>query len=657
MFHSAVVDGWRARERELRSLGHYVHLISAQRWNEGGSDVVLDPPPGEQVEGVRTFGRHPALFIYDPRPIWRAMGRSWDVIDLHEEPFALATAEILTIRRLRRNRAPYVLYSAQNIPKRYPVPFRWLERWALRRASGIQVCNTDAERIVKRKGFGGQPHQIPLGIDIEKFTVKAETRESCGPPTVGYVGRLAPHKGVAVLLEAVAQLTDFHLTIAGSGPQNDELHQRAAELGVSDRVTWLGSVAQDELPATYASFDVLAVPSLTSPGWVEQFGRVTVEAMASGVPVVASASGALPEVVGDAGILVPESDSAALAEGLLRVRRDPELASIMRQRGLERAAECSWPSVAARFDELYGCTTHRPAEGAASQDPEVVVVAYGAPDLLADTLASVAGLSVTVVDNSSRSDVRDACEAAGVRYLDPGHNGGFGTGVNYALARRLMPGSDVLLLNPDARIDVAGVRKLHRALRAEPHLASVGPEQVDEAGNPARVAWPWPTPLRSWLDAAGLGRLYASDDYVIGSVLLLRAEALAQVGGFDEDFFLYAEEADWARRASRMGWRHSVATGVSAVHVGAATSSDPARRAAHFYAGQERYFRKHHGAFGWQVARLAQLVGSLMRARLLPDDRAAVAAERARLLCEGPLNVETAYFAPPRHDGTWRGVA
>ena len=75
-----------------------------------------------------TWGRHPALFVYDPRPLWRALGEAYDVIDVHEEPFALATAEVLLLRWLRRNRAPVVLYTAQNLHKRYPPPFRWLER-------------------------------------------------------------------------------------------------------------------------------------------------------------------------------------------------------------------------------------------------------------------------------------------------------------------------------------------------------------------------------------------------------------------------------------------------------------------------------------------------------------------------------------------------
>ena len=66
----------------------------------------LQPRDGEDVLSVATIGRHPALFLFDPRPIWTALGRRWDVIDIHEEPFALATAEILLIRRLRRQQAP-----------------------------------------------------------------------------------------------------------------------------------------------------------------------------------------------------------------------------------------------------------------------------------------------------------------------------------------------------------------------------------------------------------------------------------------------------------------------------------------------------------------------------------------------------------------------
>ena len=170
------------------------------------------------------------------------------------------------------------------------------------------------------------------------------------------------------------------------------------------------------------------------------------------------------------------------------------------------------------------------AQVTARRGVEVVVVAYGRPDLLEASLQPVRSFPVTVVDNSSSPDVADVCERLGVRYLDPGHNGGFGAGVNHALDRRLDPDADVLLLNPDAviaRDDVAApprgvARRSHARLRrARPGRRSRPPEPGLLALSLAR---------RAWLTAAGLGRLAASTGFVIGSVLMMRREALAQVG-------------------------------------------------------------------------------------------------------------------------------
>lgn len=640
--HSGVVDAWRERERVVRAHGHEVHSVTAQRWDEGGRPVPLAPRPGEDVEGVRTWGTHPALFVYDPRPLWRLLGQAWDVLDVHEEPFALATAEILAIRALRRSRVPYLLYSAQNLEKRYPPPFRWFERWALRHASAVSVCNTEAGEILRRKGLTGRSELIGLGLDTEHFTPSSQPRPSGGPTRVGYVGRLAPHKGVDVLLEALARDERLHLVVAGAGPQEDELRRLAMDSPAADRVTFVGSLDDEELPDFYRRLDVLAVPSVTTPGWVEQFGRVAVEAMACGVPVVASDSGALPDVVGGAGLLVPPGDPDALAQALGRVGSDRDLSWTMRSEGIVRARAYDWESVGGEYVSVYEDVA-KVADESIDRGPEIIVVAYRSAQLLRETLAPVRHLAVTVVDNSSDPAVRAVCDELGVRYLDPGRNGGFAAGVNHGLAHRLLPDADVLLLNPDAVIDEGGIRSLHAALRAEPDLASVAPAQVDDDGRPGRVAWPYPSPWGSLVEAVGLGR-FRSDDYVIGSVLLLRAEALAQVGGLDESFFLYAEETDWARRAGYLGWRHRLVREVTARHVGAATSTDPARREAHFHASQERYHRKHFGTLGWQVTRGATLLGSAARAVVLPGDRAAAAKDRVRRYSRGPLRLEAELF-------------
>ena len=218
--HSGTVDAWRERERVVRRHGHQVTSVVATVWDEGGRPVRLDARPGEDVIGVPTFGRHPALFIYDPLPLWRLLGKRWDVIDLHEEPFALASAEVLLLRALRRSRAPYCLYSAQNIDKRYPIPFRWLERWSLRHAAAVSACNSQAAEIVTSKGLGGRAVVIGLGVDPEAFSPGPVRPPSPnGIVRVGYAGRLAAHKGVDVLLEAAAMNPRLHVAIAGAGQQ------------------------------------------------------------------------------------------------------------------------------------------------------------------------------------------------------------------------------------------------------------------------------------------------------------------------------------------------------------------------------------------------------------------------------------------------------
>jgi GT2 family glycosyltransferase len=122
--------------------------------------------------------------------------------------------------------------------------------------------------------------------------------------------------------------------------------------------------------------------------------------------------------------------------------------------------------------------------------------------------------------------------------------------------------------------------------------------------------------------------------------MLLRAEALEQLGGFDERFFLYAEETDWAYRAHLLGWRHAAVADISAHHVGAGTSNDSRLREAHFHASQERYFRKHFGTMGWQSARVAVWAGAVVRSFVLHGDRGRDARRRAALYRLGPVRVE-----------------
>ncbi|MFC4243681.1 glycosyltransferase [Gryllotalpicola reticulitermitis] len=637
--HHAVVSAWRQRERELRALGVDVGLVSSRRWNEGGRELELELEGDDFVVGARTIGRHPSVFLYDPRPIWRALSAGVDLIDIHEEPNALATAEILLLRRLRGSRAPYLLYSAQNLKKRYPVPFRWFERGALSGAAGAYVCNTEAADILREKGLAGDARYLPLGVDTSRFT-PAERRAPTGRPTVGYVGRLERHKGVDVLLRAIAARPELRLRVVGDGPQRAELEALRDELALGARVEFVGFAAGDALVGHYRDFDVLAVPSLPWPGWREQFCRVAVEAMACGVPVVGSRSGAIPDVVGGAGVLVEPGDVSAWTTALDEAL-EPRRWAQLRAAALERAPLFTWKSVAREQRRFY--EEVRPMS-AARERPEVLIVAYGDAAPLAECLDALgAELSVTIVDNSSLPATKALAVEYDARYVDAGANLGFAGGVNLGLsdlAARGLRGRDVLLLNPDARIDDAGVRTLEARLASAPDIAAVGATQ-EEPGSavPVRVWWPFPTPFGAWVEAVGLGAVRRSRDFAIGSILLLRSEALHALGGLDERFFLYAEETDWQFRARRSGWRIEVAE-VRASHEGAGTGGDPRVREAHFYGSAERYLRKHYGAAGWQSYRLANVLGAGARAIALRGDAGRAAARRARIFARGPVRAE-----------------
>jgi len=158
-------------------------------------------------------------------------------------------------------------------------------------------------------------------------------------PTVLYVGRLTGSKGVDVLIEALARLDSVSATIAGDGPARESLERLARRLGVAERIRFVGWVSPPERSGLFARASVLAMPSL----WQEPFGIVGLEALAAGVPVVASAVGGIPSWLrdGEAGLLVPASDPARLADALGRVVGDPTLRARLSEKGPEAAARHS----------------------------------------------------------------------------------------------------------------------------------------------------------------------------------------------------------------------------------------------------------------------------------------------------------------------------
>jgi glycosyltransferase involved in cell wall biosynthesis len=183
-----------------------------------------------------------------------------------------------------------------------------------------------------------------------------------GPFTIGYVGRLIEAKGPDVLLRAVAGLPgSWRLCIAGAGPRRARLTSLARQLGLADRVSFDPSVSSTDVPRYLNGLDALVLPSLTRPNWKEQFGRILIEAMACGVPVVGSDSGEIPGVVGEAGLLFPEGDIQALRSQLSRLLDAPALREDLSKRGRARVlAKFTQACIARATYDVYRQTMARP---------------------------------------------------------------------------------------------------------------------------------------------------------------------------------------------------------------------------------------------------------------------------------------------------------
>lgn len=259
-----------------------------------------------------------------------------EIVHVDEEPYNLATAHAVWLAR--RHSARAVFFSWQNLNRRYLPPFSWLERFCYRRAGAI-AGTSGARDVLQAKGFEGPLAVIPqFGVDPDEFR-PVPARDGPRRFTVGYLGRLVEEKGLRPLMGAMSKMPDARLRIGGRGPMASWIRMFAAERNITEGMDGPTPVPPTEVPIFLNSLDVLVLPSLPTPNWTEQFGRVLVEAMACQVPVVASECGEIPGVLGDAGLLVPPGDEDALVTALERIRGNPDLADDLGRRGRTRVME------------------------------------------------------------------------------------------------------------------------------------------------------------------------------------------------------------------------------------------------------------------------------------------------------------------------------
>jgi L-malate glycosyltransferase len=269
-----------------------------------------------------------------------------EVIQLLEEPWSLFAGQTVWLAKRLVPQVKIFFYTWENIyrkgtycSKLDPLHAQ-VERRVFKESTGGVCATGAAHTVLLKRGFQQPTRVIPYGIS-NRFILQEEdlSRRSSlplsDPPRMGYIGRLLPMKGVDTLIAALPHVPG-HLVVLGSGPDEPRLRQHALNLGVQGRIEWVSAVPPGEVVSHLARLDVLVLPSLTTPIWAEQLGRVLLEAMASGVTVVGSSSGSISEVIGDAGWIFNEGEPRDLAKALLEVFADHDKRSTRIRRGWDR---------------------------------------------------------------------------------------------------------------------------------------------------------------------------------------------------------------------------------------------------------------------------------------------------------------------------------
>ncbi|MCX6030227.1 MAG: glycosyltransferase [Chloroflexi bacterium] len=299
-----------------------------------------------QVVPVRSIGRlgDPHRTIHWPPKFEMAQFKP-HLIHCEHEQESLMAAEVALTRTISAPHAPLILYAWQNIQRRRKLAVRLVSQFTLHSAQHIICANQEGVHVLQCQGYRGGTSVMPLfGLDTRYVYRRSspELRKKLHLTgfVVGFVGRLVPEKGVDLLLHAVAQIPDWiHILVIGDGPAKAALETLATQLGLGEQCHFVGGVAYDRVPDYISLMDLLVLPSRTTPQWKEQFGRVMVEAMACQVAVVGSDSGAIPEVIGEAGLVFPEGDVAALAAIIHRHSSQPDLCTAIGRQGYLRAVE------------------------------------------------------------------------------------------------------------------------------------------------------------------------------------------------------------------------------------------------------------------------------------------------------------------------------
>jgi GT2 family glycosyltransferase/glycosyltransferase involved in cell wall biosynthesis len=527
-----------------------------------------------------------------------------------------------------------------------------------RRADTVIVCSEKLRE--KKQPLARNLHLVPNGVDAAHY---ARVLDAAGPllpeaatwakPVFGYTGTIHPDRIDVELVDKIARAFPEG-TVALVGPMmlSSADHTRLQACG---NVQMTGPVAYARLPEVMRAFDVFITPHRVT-AFTESLNPIKLwEYLAAGKPIVSSDVAGFRDYPQHVRVVVDHDDFIrGLREALVE---DPAKQAARRA----EVGGHSWQARAEQIETIIAAVDGTQKFASPALELSAIVVSYNTREMTLDCLRTLdaelrgAAAEIIVVDNASQDGSVAAIRAEfpQVRVLASASNDGFGAANNRAMKEAR--GRYFLLLNSDAFPRPRAIGELVRYLAQHPEVGAVGPRLLNEDGTLQQSCFRFPTPLQSWVENLWITALLPAhsqlDDYrrwahdsarlvawIVGACMLVRREVVEQVGGFDEAFFLYAEETDWQRRIRDGGWEIAFTPTAEVMHLGGASgASERARVSGNFFDSLDRYERKHHGLAGLISLRCAMIVGCGLRTALwavtwlLRPQRRAQAGSKARL--------------------------
>ncbi len=331
---------------------------------------LISPFPAAIRQQKLWFPWHIRAACFSPRLLHDLRAIRPDILHIFEECSGMIAFQTVLFRNLCRLKSRMFVYSAENIPGNVHPFFRLPMAYVMRQMEHACVCSSGVKSALEREGFTKPITVFPLGVNQDVFRKFAadhvESQLNIREKFVlGYVGKLLESKGIFLLLDALRELPQHvHLLMVGTGEDAARFREQVSASGLTARVHLVGHVPYEELPEYMNCMDIGIVPSLTTPRWKEQLGRAILELMSCEVPVIGSDSGAIPEVIGNAGYIFQEHDTHELLTRILQLMSSPDERRRIGQRGRDHVRRhYSIAVMAESFLDMYRAIADKIREG------------------------------------------------------------------------------------------------------------------------------------------------------------------------------------------------------------------------------------------------------------------------------------------------------